>query len=383
MTLLVMVSFVVPTLQMECATLAIAHLVWLVARVRLHRMQDQQYARILHGRVCVALVLLAWSAGFAWLQHCPSAQPAPAGTVAVFAQHCLLSWLYLHHSAIEYRHRLSAMAISLVSMGLMPDFSTLGRPAEPCCMSGALLLGELIGHTLVAHRRKRHLEHQTYMAVDKRQRELGKVAHEARQRELNMALRYSRALKHISNVVIELHANGHLPCEMRESVCTLGSASFEPTFGRPCDETAGLLFELVAQEDAAALEAVLAVEPEAEGRDPNNDRRRYRSAIITFVRPDGEKRRMRFQVTELTHSQVCEHLTERRPYVHAALSCLLLVCSATPFASTLLPTRATLLAHAAPAISAATAALQLTRPPPSADVLAAPRGSCLPAHRLR
>lgn len=104
--------------------------------------------------------------------------------------------------------------------------------------------------------------------------------------------------------LIQVHADGHSPADMRASFCALGSTSFEPTFGRPCKKTPGLLFELVAPADAKNLETLMAVAPEAEGRDPNDDQRRSRSATLTFVRTDGQLRRLRVQVTELTHSKV-------------------------------------------------------------------------------
>ena len=185
-------------------------------------------------------------------------------------------------------------------------FSFLGTEQEVALMIIALLVGELLGFTLESHLRHRYLQVRVMKAESahiEAARVLQARAHEARQRELNMGLRYTRALHHITDVVIELHADGYSVADMRDSVVTLASASFEPTFRRPPVETPGLLFELVDPVDAEALAEALAVAPAPSGRDPNDDQRRYRTVTLGFIAADGDRRRIRLQVTELTHSK--------------------------------------------------------------------------------
>ena len=46
----------------------------------------------------------------------------------------------------------------MVGAATLPTYSVLGRPVEPFCMCGALLLGEMVGFTLETHWRSAFLE---------------------------------------------------------------------------------------------------------------------------------------------------------------------------------------------------------------------------------
>jgi len=123
------------------------------ARLWLHRMANQERARRLFGRTFNALILFGWICGVPWLHRHPI-EPVSASTVASMALMYFFEPIYMHFSAVDLSHRLAYVVITVLGLLMAPQCSALGRPAEILWLSGALLLGELVGFSLEVHWRK-------------------------------------------------------------------------------------------------------------------------------------------------------------------------------------------------------------------------------------
>lgn len=179
-----------------------------------------------------------------------SALVAIAALIMLYA--VFLRALLPHHTP-----RLVLLAVIVTGWAsFTPPLSELGQPTEPLLTTGALLVGELVGHVIDLQRKRSFLEKYGPERVQARALEASAKA--AREREHYMALRYARSLQHITDVIIELHAEGPTEEDMRSSRLKMASQSFESTFGVAHSEAPGLLFEVVAKEDASKLAALLA-----------------------------------------------------------------------------------------------------------------------------
>ena len=151
-----MMAVINPSQFIGYAAASLSSLVWCGARLYLHRMDDQQRARHLFGRVVTLLLLVAWATTALWFRYYPP-QPISAGALFLTAGLYFLVVIYLRHAALAFDHHLAFVATTIVGLIALPPCSKLGRPVETLIMVGTLLLGQVAGHTLESHRRKRHL----------------------------------------------------------------------------------------------------------------------------------------------------------------------------------------------------------------------------------
>ena len=132
-----------------------AYFVFIAARLRLDRMHDQQRARILYGRVIVALGLARFAITIPWL-HFRSPKPGPVGTLAVSSLLWFMAPIYMRISALDPAHRLAILALSFVGILAVPPITTLGRPLEPLWACCVLVLGEAVGYLIERRMRLSH-----------------------------------------------------------------------------------------------------------------------------------------------------------------------------------------------------------------------------------
>ena len=122
----------------------------LAARLYLDRMPDQQRARDLFGLVCIGAFALFDLFAVPWL-HCHPPELASTGSVVVVSLIWFLAPIYMRFSAVHTAHRLAYVTVTVLGLIAFPTYSVLGRPAEPLCVSAAILLGELIDFVPPTH----------------------------------------------------------------------------------------------------------------------------------------------------------------------------------------------------------------------------------------
>jgi NIMA (never in mitosis gene a)-related kinase len=165
--LLMMMMIVYPDFRAALAISIVCYAFCLTGRWSLHRLKDQQRARQLFGRVLVWLSLIGWVLAVIALRS-RSPQPSPWGVAGAISLLWGIVPLYQRWSAICDGHRFSWLALNMIGAAALPTYSELGRPAEPCCMCAAMLLGELAGFTMETGRRRTFLE--SYLQQQKQQR---------------------------------------------------------------------------------------------------------------------------------------------------------------------------------------------------------------------
>ena len=149
-------SFAFPNLAVSFLIVWACQGIWLVTRVWVHRMHDQKHARVLFGRAFNGASFVQWVALVLQMQENPPGL-SPAGVVPVVALLLGTVPLQLRLTALLTSHRLTNAAISLLGFVALPPWSEMGRPSEPLWMWHALLIGELVGHSLEQHMRHFYL----------------------------------------------------------------------------------------------------------------------------------------------------------------------------------------------------------------------------------
>ena len=145
-----------PASLAENAVLVACLSIILGARVLMHRHADQLRARLLFGRACVGMVTFGWMCYIPWRHVHPPELSSAAFVPAMAVTWCVFP-IYLRYAGFHYSHRLLDLVVFGAGVAAQPTFSELGRPAEPACLVGALLLGEAIGHALESGARRAHL----------------------------------------------------------------------------------------------------------------------------------------------------------------------------------------------------------------------------------
>ena len=141
----------------------ITYSVIIAARLHLDSMSDQRAARVRFGRG------LFWWGSIIWvftILHLNTNPPEPSGALIAVVVSILWSGVpvYLRLTAFDKTYYAPPLLVDALGVGLLPNWSVLGRPAETICVYGALLIGELIGYTLEQHVRKGWLQVQELLA---------------------------------------------------------------------------------------------------------------------------------------------------------------------------------------------------------------------------
>ena len=141
----------------------ITYSVIIAARLHLDSMSDQHAARVRFGRG------LFWWGSIIWvftILHLNTNPPEPSGALIAVVVSILWSGVpvYLRLTAFDKTYYAPTLLVDALGVGLLPNWSVLGRPAETICVYGALLIGELIGYTLEQHVRKGWLQVQELLA---------------------------------------------------------------------------------------------------------------------------------------------------------------------------------------------------------------------------
>jgi len=121
-------------------------------------MADQQRARVLFGRVLNGVSLACWLAFLCALQL-SLVEPSHPALIGAGGLMMALWGFYLRRSSITASSRLVSLALNGLGFAALPAMTPLGRPAEPLCLGGALMLGEALGYLLERRMRLAFLGH--------------------------------------------------------------------------------------------------------------------------------------------------------------------------------------------------------------------------------
>jgi len=142
------------SLWIPCMHLTALWSTLLVARIWVHRLADQQRARLLFGRVWAGANMSFWL-----VQPLlpPPQELGSATNHAAAAVFLFLIPIYLRHAALFDVHRLAHMFSAACCSFALPAFTELGQPAEAAWSLIAIACGEVVSFAFESHMRKSHL----------------------------------------------------------------------------------------------------------------------------------------------------------------------------------------------------------------------------------
>ena len=179
-TLMLTLLFITfPKMWPPLATSFAAHIVCLAGRYWLHRWEDTCQARRSIGHMVVLISVAAWLTAVGGMKA-RELKPVTVGMAVGISFIWAITPFYMRWSSTpDHGGRLAWFIVNMVGAIMLPVYSELGRPAEPCCLFAAMLIGELFGYTVESHRRETFLnermhdllQHQAELTAEKFRRQ--------------------------------------------------------------------------------------------------------------------------------------------------------------------------------------------------------------------